>query len=145
MHSFAASSLHDDFVNLMRAQGLENMATEAGIMRNGTLLDVSTHNLDQQGSLHSDPTFRHSMNESHQPHFITKVHSHQASTLQARTVSDSFWLMIHLLKDLNVHFVQNVPYKEEKIRKSQQRITTFQHESLSKSRRKTRDFLQRSC
>nr|CCA15373.1 transcription factor Dp1 putative [Albugo laibachii Nc14] len=62
MHSFAASSLHDDFVNLMRAQGLENMATEAGIMRNGTLLDVSTHNLDQQGSLHSDPTFRHSMN-----------------------------------------------------------------------------------
>lgn len=36
------SSLHDDFVNLMKAQGLEKMATEAGIMKSGALVNPST-------------------------------------------------------------------------------------------------------
>lgn len=36
----ASSSLHDDFVNLMKAQGLEKIATEAGIMKDGALLDI---------------------------------------------------------------------------------------------------------
>ncbi|KAF1334450.1 Transcription factor dp-1, partial [Globisporangium splendens] len=34
------SSLHDDFVNLMKAQGLEKMATEAGLMKDGALVDI---------------------------------------------------------------------------------------------------------
>jgi hypothetical protein len=38
--SVTPSSLHDDFVNLMKAQGLEKMATEAGIMKDGTLVGV---------------------------------------------------------------------------------------------------------
>ncbi|DAZ94447.1 TPA: hypothetical protein N0F65_002765, partial [Lagenidium giganteum] len=34
------SSLHDDFINLMKAQGLEKMATEAGLMKDGSLVDI---------------------------------------------------------------------------------------------------------
>ncbi|CCI49502.1 hypothetical protein ABG067_002382 [Albugo candida] len=75
----AANSLHDDFVNLMRAQGLENMATEAGIMRNGTLLDVSTHTLDQQGSLHSQSNFQQNVNGKSPASFYTQNHSFSQS------------------------------------------------------------------
>ncbi|KAG7400815.1 hypothetical protein PHYBOEH_004329 [Phytophthora boehmeriae] len=35
------TSLHDDFVNMMKTQGLEKMATEAGILKNGSLVDGS--------------------------------------------------------------------------------------------------------
>lgn len=38
--SITPSSLHDDFVNLMKAQGLEKMATEAGLMKDGALVDI---------------------------------------------------------------------------------------------------------
>ncbi|KAE9049049.1 hypothetical protein PR003_g637 [Phytophthora rubi] len=33
------TSLHDDFVNMMKTQGLEKMATEAGLLRNGSLVE----------------------------------------------------------------------------------------------------------
>lgn len=36
------TSLHDDFVNMMKTQGLEKMATEAGILKNGSLVDTPT-------------------------------------------------------------------------------------------------------
>ncbi|CAI5730802.1 unnamed protein product [Hyaloperonospora brassicae] len=38
--SITPTSLHDDFVNMMKAQGLEKMATEIGILRNGALVDT---------------------------------------------------------------------------------------------------------
>ncbi|TMW62903.1 hypothetical protein Poli38472_005521 [Pythium oligandrum] len=44
------SSLHDDFVNLMKAQGLEKMATEAGLMKDGALVDIK-----QEPGLESAP------------------------------------------------------------------------------------------
>ncbi|KAG6623669.1 transcription factor Dp-1 [Phytophthora cinnamomi] len=37
--SITATSLHDDFVNMMKTQGLEKMATEAGLLRNGALVE----------------------------------------------------------------------------------------------------------
>ncbi|TYZ60136.1 hypothetical protein PybrP1_005883 [[Pythium] brassicae (nom. inval.)] len=41
------SSLHDDFVNLMKAQGLEKMATEAGLMKDGALVDIKQEIVEQ--------------------------------------------------------------------------------------------------
>ncbi|KAG2781173.1 hypothetical protein PC129_g17519 [Phytophthora cactorum] len=37
--SITPTSLHDDFVNMMKTQGLEKMATEAGLLRNGALVE----------------------------------------------------------------------------------------------------------
>lgn len=37
--SITPTSLHDDFVNMMKTQGLEKMATEAGLLRNGSLVE----------------------------------------------------------------------------------------------------------
>ncbi|ETV68551.1 hypothetical protein, variant [Aphanomyces astaci] len=34
------SSLHDDFINLMKAQGLERMATDAGLLKDGQFRDL---------------------------------------------------------------------------------------------------------
>lgn len=38
--SVTTTSLHDDFVNMMKAQGLEKMATEAGLLQNGSLVEL---------------------------------------------------------------------------------------------------------
>jgi transcription factor Dp-1 len=38
--SITPTSLHDDFVNMMKSQGLEKIATEAGLLKNGSLIDV---------------------------------------------------------------------------------------------------------
>ncbi|CAI5702747.1 unnamed protein product [Peronospora effusa] len=38
--SITPTSLHDDFVNMMKSQGLEKMATEIGILKNGVLVDA---------------------------------------------------------------------------------------------------------
>ena len=38
--SVTPTSLHDDFVNMMKSQGLEKMATEIGILKNGALVDT---------------------------------------------------------------------------------------------------------
>ncbi|CAI5736364.1 unnamed protein product [Peronospora destructor] len=38
--SVTPTSLHDDFVNMMKSQGLEKMATEIGILKNGILVDA---------------------------------------------------------------------------------------------------------
>ncbi|RLN54087.1 hypothetical protein BBJ28_00023498, partial [Nothophytophthora sp. Chile5] len=38
--SVTPSSLHDDFVNIMKANGTEKMATEVGIMKDGTCVDL---------------------------------------------------------------------------------------------------------
>lgn len=38
--SITPTSLHDDFVNMMKTQGLEKIATEAGILKNGALVDT---------------------------------------------------------------------------------------------------------
>ncbi|ETL38889.1 hypothetical protein, variant [Phytophthora nicotianae INRA-310] len=37
--SITPTSLHDDFVNMMKTQGLEKMATEAGLLKNGALVE----------------------------------------------------------------------------------------------------------
>ncbi|KAL4158139.1 hypothetical protein PRNP1_003918 [Phytophthora ramorum] len=37
--SITPTSLHDDFVNMMKTQGLEKMATEIGLLKNGVLVD----------------------------------------------------------------------------------------------------------
>jgi hypothetical protein len=38
--SITPTSLHDDFVNLMKAQGLEKLATDAGLMKDGALVEL---------------------------------------------------------------------------------------------------------
>ena len=38
--SVTPTSLHDDFVNMMKSQGLEKMATEIGILKNGVLVEA---------------------------------------------------------------------------------------------------------
>ncbi|KAK1945801.1 Transcription factor Dp-1 [Phytophthora citrophthora] len=38
--SITPTSLHDDFVNMMKTQGLEKIATEAGILKNGSLVEA---------------------------------------------------------------------------------------------------------
>ncbi|KAL3668677.1 hypothetical protein V7S43_005974 [Phytophthora oleae] len=37
--SITPTSLHDDFVNMMKTQGLEKIATEAGLLKNGSLVE----------------------------------------------------------------------------------------------------------
>lgn len=46
--SITPSSLHDDFVNLMKAQGLEKMATEAGLMKDGALVDIKQEVVEER-------------------------------------------------------------------------------------------------
>ncbi|CAH0482528.1 unnamed protein product [Peronospora belbahrii] len=68
--SITPTSLHDDFVNMMKSQGLEKMATEIGILKNGALVDVPTsmetlthgksereHNLVSSVPMLSSPSF----------------------------------------------------------------------------------------
>ncbi|KAL7694837.1 putative transcription factor DP, winged helix-like DNA-binding domain superfamily [Plasmopara halstedii] len=38
--STTPTSLHDDLVNMMKTQGLEKMATEAGLLKNGALVEL---------------------------------------------------------------------------------------------------------